>query len=62
MEEKLSHSPAGMENADVLNTLDFVEVLEYTDLGKDILGIVGNIQKAQYYCKNITINSSNYIT
>lgn len=51
-----------MENADVLNTLDFVEVLEYTDLGKDVLGIVGNIQKAQYYCKNITINSSNYIT
>lgn len=62
MEEKLSHSPAGMEKADVLNMLDSVELLEYTELGKDVLGIVGNIQKAQYYCKNITVNNSNYIT
>lgn len=42
--EKLSHSPAAMGKADVLNTLDFVELLECTELEKDVLGIVGRKQ------------------
>jgi len=61
--EKLSsHSPAAMGKADVLNTLDFVELMECTELRKDVLGIVGSIQKAEHYCKNITVNNNNYIS
>lgn len=41
MGEKLSHSPAAMGKADVLNTIDFVELLGCTELGKDVGRIVG---------------------
>lgn len=46
MGEKLSHSAAAMGKADVLNTLYFLELLECTELGNDVLRIVGSIQKA----------------
>lgn len=60
--EKLSHSPVAMGKAHVLNTLNLVELWECTELGNDVLGIVRNTQKAEYSCKNITVNNSNYIS
>lgn len=62
MGKKLSPSRAAIAKADVLNTLDFVDLMECANLGKDALGIVGNIQKADYYCNNITVNNNNYIS
>lgn len=50
-----------MTKADVLNTLDFFDLMECANLRKDALRIVGSIQKADYYSKNITVNNNNYI-
>lgn len=49
-----------MAKADLLNTLDFVDIIECANLRKEALRIVCS-EKADYYSKNITVNSNNYI-
>lgn len=46
-----------MARADLLNTLDFVGLIECANLGKEALRIFCS----DYYSKNITVNSNNYI-
>lgn len=50
-----------MAKADLLNTLDFADLIECANRGKDALRIVCS-EKADYYSKNITVNSNNYIS
>lgn len=61
MGKKLSPPWAVMAKADLLNTLDFADLIECANRGKDALRIVCS-EKADYYSKNITVNSNNYIS
>lgn len=45
MGKKLSSSQAAMAKADVLNTIDFADLMEWANMGKDARRIVGSIQK-----------------